>query len=73
MIPRRKQTSAQWPQASPVPVVIDADALFALGKADDVATVASSRQADAGRLVLTPHAGEYARMFGKPVGADKIA
>ncbi len=57
---------------APVPVVIDADALFALGGTDDVASVASSRQAGAGRLVLTPHAGEYARMFGKPVGADKI-
>jgi NAD(P)H-hydrate epimerase len=56
-----------------VPVVVDADALFALGNADDVAEVARSRHADAGFLVLTPHSGEYSRMFEKPVGADKIA
>jgi NAD(P)H-hydrate epimerase len=55
-----------------VPVVVDADALFALGKADDVASVARSRSADAGRLVLTPHSGEYAQMFERPVGADKV-
>ncbi len=55
-----------------VPVVVDADALFALGKADDVSEVARSRDADAGRLVLTPHSGEFSQMFGRPVGADKI-
>ena len=55
-----------------IPVVIDADALFALGTADDVAIVARSRKADAGRLVLTPHSGEFSHMFDRPVGADKI-
>jgi NAD(P)H-hydrate epimerase len=58
--------------ACPVPVVVDADGLFALGDADAVSKVAKSRSADAGPLVLTPHSGEFARMFGAPPGADRI-
>jgi ADP-dependent NAD(P)H-hydrate dehydratase / NAD(P)H-hydrate epimerase len=53
---------------SPVPVVADADALYALGTPDQVADVAGSP----GRLVLTPHSGEYAQMFGSAPGADRI-
>jgi NAD(P)H-hydrate repair Nnr-like enzyme with NAD(P)H-hydrate dehydratase domain len=52
--------------------VVDADGLFALGDADAVSKVAKSRSADAGPLVLTPHSGEFARMFGAPPGADRI-
>jgi ADP-dependent NAD(P)H-hydrate dehydratase / NAD(P)H-hydrate epimerase len=58
---------------SPIPVVVDADALFALGDPDQVAEVARKRSAEAGPLVLTPHSGEYAQMFGRPPGADRIA
>ena len=53
---------------SPVPVVVDADGLFALGKVggDD------SLQARS-RVVLTPHDGEYARLMGADPGPDRIA
>ncbi|MGH2683371.1 MAG: NAD(P)H-hydrate dehydratase [Actinomycetota bacterium] len=45
---------------SPVPVVVDADALNAFaGRAGEL----SGRTADA---VLTPHTGEFARLFGMP-------
>jgi NAD(P)H-hydrate epimerase len=50
---------------SPVPVVADADALNAFaGAGGDLAGRASD-------LVITPHAGEFARMFGMP--ADEVA
>jgi hydroxyethylthiazole kinase-like uncharacterized protein yjeF len=46
---------------SPVPVVADADALNAYeGSGGDLADLASG-------LVATPHAGEFARLFGTPV------
>jgi hydroxyethylthiazole kinase-like uncharacterized protein yjeF len=53
---------------SPVPVVVDADGLFALGRVggDD------SLQARS-RVVLTPHDGEYARLTGADPGPDRIA
>ncbi len=53
---------------SPVPVVVDADGLYALGKVggDD------SLQARS-RVVLTPHDGEYARLMGADPGPDRIA
>jgi hydroxyethylthiazole kinase-like uncharacterized protein yjeF len=45
---------------SPVPVVVDADALNAFaGRSGDLA----AREADA---VITPHAGEFGRLFGMP-------
>ncbi len=53
--------------------MVDADALFALGKAEEVAAVARSRDVDGGLLVLTPHSGEFSQMFERPVGANKIA
>jgi hydroxyethylthiazole kinase-like uncharacterized protein yjeF len=46
-----------------VPVVLDADALEAK-VIDEVASHAP--------LVLTPHEGEYARLMGAPVGANRI-
>jgi NAD(P)H-hydrate epimerase len=55
---------------SSVPAVIDADALRALGDLETVATIAQARP---GALVLTPHAGEYARLVGQPPGDDPIA
>jgi ADP-dependent NAD(P)H-hydrate dehydratase / NAD(P)H-hydrate epimerase len=53
---------------SPVPVVVDADGLFALGRvgADDSFQARSP-------VVLTPHDGEYARLMGVDPGPDRIA
>ncbi len=52
---------------SPVPVVVDADALFALGRVGgDHSFQARSR------VVLTPHDGEYARLAGADPGPDRI-
>jgi ADP-dependent NAD(P)H-hydrate dehydratase / NAD(P)H-hydrate epimerase len=53
---------------SPVPVVVDADGLYALGKVG----VDHSLQARS-RVVLTPHDGEYARLTGADPGPDRIA
>lgn len=51
---------------APVPVVLDADGLNALG--GDLGLLAS-RPAT---TVLTPHAGEYARLAGEAVGDDRV-
>jgi NAD(P)H-hydrate epimerase len=51
---------------SPVPVVVDADGLYALGQLD---TTVSSTSA----VVLTPHDGEYRRLMGEAPGPDRIA
>jgi hydroxyethylthiazole kinase-like uncharacterized protein yjeF len=51
---------------SPVPVVVDADGLYALGQLD---TTISSTSA----VVLTPHDGEYRRLMGEAPGPDRIA
>ena len=53
---------------SPVPVVVDADGLYALGKVG----VDRSLQARS-RVVLTPHDGEYVRLTGADPGTDRIA
>ena len=57
-------------RASPVPVVVDADALNAFaGRAADLA----DRKAEA---VLTPHAGEFARLTGvdaRALGSDRLS
>jgi len=51
-----------------VPVVVDADALFALGDASSARDiVAGSRP-----VVVTPHDGEYARLAGSPPGPDRV-
>ncbi len=53
---------------SPVPVVVDADGLHALGK------VGGDRSLQArSRVVLTPHDGEYVRLTGGDPGPDRIA
>jgi NAD(P)H-hydrate epimerase len=52
------------------PLVVDADALFALGKQDQ------ARETFYGRTqatVMTPHDGEFARLRGQPPGADRLA
>ncbi len=55
---------------SPVPVVADADALFALGEAADAARVIGSGDRP---VVLTPHDGEYRRLVGEAPGPDRVA
>jgi NAD(P)H-hydrate epimerase len=56
--------------AVPVPVVIDADALTALGEASFARTLLDKRSAPS---ILTPHDGEYARLDGAPPGPDRLA
>ncbi|MHB8468045.1 MAG: NAD(P)H-hydrate dehydratase, partial [Acidimicrobiales bacterium] len=48
--------------AAEVPVVVDADGLYALGEPDSLD----------GRVVLTPHDGEFARLRGAPADADRM-
>lgn len=53
--------------AADVPVLVDADGLTVLARRPDLL---------AGRTaptLLTPHAGEYARLAGRPVGPDRLA
>ncbi|HEX7442633.1 MAG TPA: NAD(P)H-hydrate dehydratase [Acidimicrobiales bacterium] len=52
--------------SSPVPVVVDADGLHALGRIDAPLVSRST-------VVLTPHDGEYARLTGVAPGPDRIA
>jgi hydroxyethylthiazole kinase-like uncharacterized protein yjeF len=56
---------------APVPVVVDADALVALGSGDDIAPVVGGGT-DAVHVVLTPHDGEYASLAGQAPGSDRI-
>ncbi|HTZ09699.1 MAG TPA: NAD(P)H-hydrate dehydratase, partial [Acidimicrobiales bacterium] len=62
---------------APMPVVVDADGLFALGSADDAAAVMARRaegEAPAPpSVVLTPHDGEFTRLAGAAPGTDRIA
>ena len=53
-----------------VPMVIDADALSALG---DVAAARELLQKRSAQSILTPHDGEYARINGAAPGADRLA
>lgn len=55
--------------ASPLPVLVDADGLHALGTGDEVAAALAGRRA---ATVLTPHAGEFARLAGRDVGPDRV-
>jgi NAD(P)H-hydrate epimerase len=56
---------------TPVPMVIDADALNAL--AADPAPLTRRVAAGHPLAVLTPHDGEYERLAGHPVGDDRVA
>jgi hydroxyethylthiazole kinase-like uncharacterized protein yjeF len=58
-----------------VPAVVDADGLGALGSAERAAQVAAERSrrvADPAPVVLTPHAGEYRALAGRPVGESPL-
>jgi ADP-dependent NAD(P)H-hydrate dehydratase / NAD(P)H-hydrate epimerase len=52
---------------SPVPVVLDADGLFAIDRIDRGELAVGKAP-----LVLTPHDGEYARLMGSAPGPDRI-
>ena len=56
---------------STMPVVVDADGLFALGSADDAVELLRRRTTPA---ILTPHDGEFARLAGAApaTGPDRI-
>ncbi len=49
-----------------VPVVVDADGLFSLGRIEGPLGAGAP-------VVLTPHDGEYARLLGEAPGADRVA
>ncbi|MGH9115471.1 MAG: NAD(P)H-hydrate dehydratase [Acidimicrobiales bacterium] len=53
-----------------VAAVVDAGAITALGDLDTVRAVADRRTAP---MVLTPHAGEYSRLVGRPPGDDRVS
>jgi NAD(P)H-hydrate epimerase len=54
----------------PIPIVVDADALFAL--AADAEPLRARRAAGHPPAVLTPHAAEYGRLAHKAVDADRV-
>jgi hydroxyethylthiazole kinase-like uncharacterized protein yjeF len=56
-------------RAASVPVVLDADALTVLGSADVLRNAIRERAAP---TIITPHAGEYASLFGRPPGVDRM-
>ena len=53
-----------------IAIVVDADALNAI--AVDPAALRVRHAAGLPLAVLTPHAGEYERLAGKPIGADRV-
>jgi ADP-dependent NAD(P)H-hydrate dehydratase / NAD(P)H-hydrate epimerase len=60
---------------SPVPVVVDAAGLVALGRGDEIGPVVAGpgdRPQQGPHAVLTPHDGEFASLTGGPPGADRI-
>jgi hydroxyethylthiazole kinase-like uncharacterized protein yjeF len=52
---------------SDLPVIVDADALTIVAAHSDLVAGRSAP------TVLTPHAGEFARLAGHPPGADRVA
>jgi len=55
--------------ASPLPAIIDADGLYALGDRHETAEVLRDRAAP---TVLTPHEGEFARLNDAAPGDDRL-
>jgi len=56
--------------AAPVPTVIDADGLNAIGSLDRLAALVARRTQP---TVITPHAGELTRLAGHAPGPDRLA
>lgn len=56
--------------AAPVPVVVDADGLNAIGTLEGLRKIVDRREKP---TVITPHAGELARLAGATPGPDHIA
>jgi ADP-dependent NAD(P)H-hydrate dehydratase / NAD(P)H-hydrate epimerase len=54
----------------PTPIIVDADALNAL--AVDFSPLRARHAAGLPPAILTPHAGEYARLAGAPLGSDRV-
>ena len=54
---------------TPLPAIVDADGLFALGDAAVAAEVTRGRDQP---TVLTPHEGEFARLAGSRPGPDRL-
>jgi NAD(P)H-hydrate epimerase len=67
---RTRTAVARLVAESSCPVVIDADALHAL--AIDPAPLRVRHAAGLPPAVLTPHAGEFERLAGRPVGDDRV-
>lgn len=57
--------------ATPLPMIIDGDGLFALGWSGEGAAATLRRRG--APTVLTPHDGEYALLAGRKVGVDRLA
>ena len=53
----------------PLPLVVDADGLYAMGTAGEEAELLGARSAAS---VLTPHDGEFSRLTGRPPGGDRL-
>jgi NAD(P)H-hydrate epimerase len=56
--------------AAPVPTVIDADGLNAIGSLEGLAAIVARRSQP---TVITPHAGELTRLAGHAPGPDRLA
>jgi ADP-dependent NAD(P)H-hydrate dehydratase / NAD(P)H-hydrate epimerase len=55
---------------APVPAVVDADGLNAIGSLEALAVIVSRRTEP---TVITPHDGELTRLAGQPPGPDRLA
>jgi len=56
--------------SAPVPAVVDADGLNAIGSLDGLRKIVDRRDKP---TVITPHDGELTRLAGAPPGADRVA
>jgi NAD(P)H-hydrate epimerase len=56
---------------SPVPVVVDADGLYALDRVDG-GRPGGGGTGPRARTILTPHDGEYRRLMGEAPGPDRV-
>jgi ADP-dependent NAD(P)H-hydrate dehydratase / NAD(P)H-hydrate epimerase len=68
--PHTGRAVADLVAAAPVPLVLDADGLNALH--GDLGPLHKRHSAQGEATVLTPHAAEFERLFGRPVGDDRV-